>query len=230
MPYNQSCSAGVAHLVERDLAKVEVASSSLVARSQKKTTHLGWFFFLYIRTLRVLHSRRKAPSPLSWGPKAEGREARTGRSPQAMQTIRWMVCKAVCVSRCGSTASEPRRSPDQQCPLLYGVRGKAGLCGMTRVGGGSRRAICSRCGRYFPATSCLPNVPLPFFVCRLHCHRQRGTQKLVARKRNTDCHVAPLLAMTAGGPPFTPLQAKYHFPASGPPAASVTYGSAHTAR
>ena len=35
MLYNQSCSAGVAHLVERDLAKVEVASSSLVARSKK---------------------------------------------------------------------------------------------------------------------------------------------------------------------------------------------------
>ncbi len=34
MPYNKSCFAGVAHLVERDLAKVEVASSSLVARSK----------------------------------------------------------------------------------------------------------------------------------------------------------------------------------------------------
>ena len=33
--YSTSCSAGVAHLVERDLAKVEVASSSLVARSKQ---------------------------------------------------------------------------------------------------------------------------------------------------------------------------------------------------
>ena len=33
--YNTSCSAGLAHLVERHLAKVEVASSSLVARSRK---------------------------------------------------------------------------------------------------------------------------------------------------------------------------------------------------
>ena len=32
--YNTSCSAGLAHLVERHLAKVEVASSSLVARSK----------------------------------------------------------------------------------------------------------------------------------------------------------------------------------------------------
>ena len=36
MPYNNHCCAGVAHLVERDLAKVEVASSSLVARSKNK--------------------------------------------------------------------------------------------------------------------------------------------------------------------------------------------------
>ena len=37
--------AGVAHLVERDLAKVEVASSSLVARSKKKDTRRGVFLF-----------------------------------------------------------------------------------------------------------------------------------------------------------------------------------------
>ena len=36
--YSTSCSAGVAHLVERHLAKVEVASSSLVARSKKEGT------------------------------------------------------------------------------------------------------------------------------------------------------------------------------------------------
>ena len=39
--------AGVAHLVERDLAKVEVASSSLVARSKKKITHWVVFFFAF---------------------------------------------------------------------------------------------------------------------------------------------------------------------------------------
>ena len=38
--------AGLAHLVERHLAKVEVASSSLVARSKKKHHPLGWCFFL----------------------------------------------------------------------------------------------------------------------------------------------------------------------------------------
>ena len=35
MWYNATCSAGVAHPVERHLAKVEVASSSLVTRSIK---------------------------------------------------------------------------------------------------------------------------------------------------------------------------------------------------
>ena len=37
--------AGVAHLVERDLAKVEVASSSLVARSKKIRPPKGWSYF-----------------------------------------------------------------------------------------------------------------------------------------------------------------------------------------
>ncbi len=37
--------AGIAHPVERHLAKVEVASSSLVARSRKKTTAKAVVFF-----------------------------------------------------------------------------------------------------------------------------------------------------------------------------------------
>ncbi len=37
--------AGVAHLVERHLAKVEVASSSLVARSNKPLTDVSGFFY-----------------------------------------------------------------------------------------------------------------------------------------------------------------------------------------
>ena len=47
MPYNNHCCAGVAHLVERDLAKVEVASSSLVARSKKKDTLSCILLFLF---------------------------------------------------------------------------------------------------------------------------------------------------------------------------------------
>ena len=41
--------AGVAHPVERHLAKVEVASSSLVTRSiKKKTTQCVVFFFIML--------------------------------------------------------------------------------------------------------------------------------------------------------------------------------------
>ena len=55
--YNTPCSAGVAHPVERHLAKVEVASSSLVTRSIKKSPlpdGKGDFF----NDIRSLRNRR----------------------------------------------------------------------------------------------------------------------------------------------------------------------------
>ena len=46
--YDNICSAGLAHLVERHLAKVEVASSSLVARSiVKRTSDLDVLFLFH---------------------------------------------------------------------------------------------------------------------------------------------------------------------------------------
>ena len=45
--YNSPCAAGVAHPVERHLAKVEVASSSLGTRSIKTVTERWLFFFLF---------------------------------------------------------------------------------------------------------------------------------------------------------------------------------------
>ena len=45
--YNISCSAGLAHLVERHLAKVEVASSSLVIRSRKFVVEIFTAFLLF---------------------------------------------------------------------------------------------------------------------------------------------------------------------------------------
>ena len=48
--YNSPCSAGVAHPVERHLAKVEVASSSLVTRSIKRKVTERWLFlFISVR-------------------------------------------------------------------------------------------------------------------------------------------------------------------------------------
>ncbi len=45
--YNTFCSAGLAHLVERHLAKVEVASSSLVIRSRKFVVEIFTAFLLF---------------------------------------------------------------------------------------------------------------------------------------------------------------------------------------
>ena len=45
--YNTTCSAGVAHPVERHLAKVEVASSSLVTRSNFKSKERLAFLISY---------------------------------------------------------------------------------------------------------------------------------------------------------------------------------------
>ena len=46
--------ADVAHLVERHLAKVEVASSSLVIRSRKESHRFGDFFFFVAEMKRAL--------------------------------------------------------------------------------------------------------------------------------------------------------------------------------
>ncbi len=66
MHYNNHCSAGVAHLVERDLAKVEVASSSLVARSKKITpSQQGGVFFAFTgrAEARTGHERSERNMP-----------------------------------------------------------------------------------------------------------------------------------------------------------------------
>ena len=74
MPYNNHCCAGVAHLVERDLAKVEVASSSLVARSKKKHHPSGWCFFGQVgqRLERARAQREKHAGGMFWCPCACG--------------------------------------------------------------------------------------------------------------------------------------------------------------
>ena len=77
MHYNNHCSAGVAHLVERDLAKVEVASSSLVARSKKKhhPNRMVFFFCIYRPgrgANRARAKREKHAGGMFWCPRACG--------------------------------------------------------------------------------------------------------------------------------------------------------------
>ena len=86
-PWPEAPFAGVAHLVERDLAKVEVASSSLVARSKKYWTPFGCPVFFCAAT------RLEQP----------------GRRAAAMPTVRWTVGKGACVS--AATAAERASSP-----------------------------------------------------------------------------------------------------------------------
>ena len=67
MHYNNHCSAGVAHLVERDLAKVEVASSSLVARSKITPSDRVVFFFAFTgrAEARTGHERSEKNVPVA---------------------------------------------------------------------------------------------------------------------------------------------------------------------
>ena len=94
MHYNNHCSAGVAHLVERDLAKVEVASSSLVARSKKKHHPNRVVFFLHLPA---------------------GQRLEQGTS-EARETCRGHVLVPACVWRPGWAASEPRRPLQKETP------------------------------------------------------------------------------------------------------------------
>ncbi len=142
--YSTSCSAGVAHLVERHLAKVEVASSSLVARSKKEvTTYVVTSFLDSGRKLKCSGEvnspsakvllrktlvRRK--SAVFWLQRAEGR---TGRE-RSEKTPQWGVCRPLCVSRCDNTASEPRRPLQKRghnicCDPFFGFRQEIKMLG-----------------------------------------------------------------------------------------------------
>ena len=61
----EDCDAGVAHPVERHLAKVEVASSSLVTRSRKRLGTLSVPNFIWYRGQVVRHESAKLSFPSS---------------------------------------------------------------------------------------------------------------------------------------------------------------------
>jgi hypothetical protein len=66
--------AGVAHLVERHLAKVEVASPSLVTRSKNSRRSSGGNFFMVGKDLRIF--AEKDCRPLARDFRGGGRENR----------------------------------------------------------------------------------------------------------------------------------------------------------
>ena len=109
--------AGVAHLVERDLAKVEVASSSLVARSKKKHHPSGWCFLFGMSRAGLNSLPRPARSALN-------------------QEVRQGSCEWLCHSwDAGSESSLVARSKKKHHPsgwcFLFGMS-RAGLNSLPR--------------------------------------------------------------------------------------------------
>ena len=76
--------AGIAHLVERHLAKVEVASSSLVARSSSQVTQSGGLFFCFWRK-----HKNSLPPPSSAPP---GRADHKSEVGQGSCEWRYAIC------------------------------------------------------------------------------------------------------------------------------------------
>ena len=99
--------AGVAHLVERDLAKVEVASSSLVARSKKKTPSVRMVFSFWNAAGRT----ELAASTCAKRVKSRGK----GRVPANGSAIRGMPG----ASRASSPAPKKKHHPLGWC-FLFG--------------------------------------------------------------------------------------------------------------
>ena len=82
VPKRETEYAGIAHLVERRLAKAEVAGSSPVSRSNKNEMAFGHLIFIRVK--------RGLSCPLERS--ESGFEVQI-RLPKAILTIRWMVKK-----------------------------------------------------------------------------------------------------------------------------------------
>ena len=177
--------AGVAHLVERDLAKVEVASSSLVARS-KNTTLSGGVFFVCASALTVVSAGcRRLPQPTAGtlprkrlASSAAGGASALSSSPAPKRIphpIGWGILFGMCRSTGELAAST--------CAKRVKSRGEAGFLRMAT-------AI-----RGMPGSEFEPRRPLQkhhpigwcFFRVRLSAHRRvsRLTAATAADSRDT---------------------------------------------
>ena len=139
--------AGVAHLVERDLAKVEVASSSLVARSKKKNHPLGGFSFWNVAGRLELAASTGAKRVKSRG---------KGRAPANGSAIRGMPVASraspVLLRRARKTK---KHHPSGWC-FLFGMS-RAGLNSLPRP---------ARSASNPEVKAGLPRMALPFVGCR----------------------------------------------------------------
>jgi hypothetical protein len=85
------CNAGIAQLVEHDLAKVGVASSSLVSRSIRKDPALRGLFFCARRAIfpPAARSRMLAPAQFAWNRQTRWIRDRCRHVPAPLLPVPW---------------------------------------------------------------------------------------------------------------------------------------------
>ena len=133
--------AGVAHLVERDLAKVEVASSSLVARSRKAPSEKMVLSFFADSPANSLP--RPARSALN-------QEVRQGscewRQPfvGCREASSSLVARSKNITPGGVFLREPRRSPSPAPKRIPHPTGWGILFGMCRSTGELAASTCAK--------------------------------------------------------------------------------------
>ena len=151
--------AGVAHLVERDLAKVEVASSSLVARSKKKHHPSGWCFLFGMPRAGLNLLPRPARSALN-------------------QEVRQGSCEWLCHSwDAGSESSLVARSKKERHPHGCLSFLEQHFC----------YAKVVACGRTTEREWGNPQRVPPHTPPSLRCVGVRTTKSAPSHKRNTIC-------------------------------------------
>ena len=151
--------AGVAHLVERDLAKVEVASSSLVARSKKKHHPSGWCFLFGMPRAGLNLLPRPARSALN-------------------QEVRQGSCEWLCHSwDAGSESSLVARSKKERHPCGCLSFLEQHFC----------YAKVVACGRVIERERGNPQRFPPHTPPSLRCVGVRTTKSAPSHKRNTIC-------------------------------------------
>ena len=93
IPTGGTTNADVAHLVERHLAKVEVASSSLVIRSSKRPSQMRWFFF-EIQTEKWIKGIAFSP-PLLYNKSRKKQNMFMESCPSWSKEHDWKSCKSL---------------------------------------------------------------------------------------------------------------------------------------